>query len=151
MAQSNKRRLVVMASLIGVLTLTATLLLAIAPPPLSAEQVASLSNAAETTPVAAGRWTDVLLCGSPVNAAGGLENSAHFLLVHESNGLALRPTALWTAQISAPPPAGVASVNPRCVVVAVPPGIVPAVANEAVAVLRTRLAISPQRVWSITR
>ena len=132
------------------LTLTATLLLAIAPPPLAAGTALSLSSAGEVA-AAPGRWTDVLLCGSPLGAAAGLDQSSHFLLVRSANGLTLRPTTLWQRQQPAPPPAGVATVDPRCVVIAIPPGIAPAAAGQAVASLRAKLSIAPGRVWSMSR
>lgn len=115
------RKMVVFSSLVGCLTLTGGLLVALAPSPLSPDAPASLSAVAGTdtlssiyatrTPVSLGRWTAVYVHHSGSQVAP-TSQSDHFL-IHPDGQIQFTPR--WSNQSSAAAPAGAASIDPACV------------------------------------
>lgn len=121
-----------MFSLVGVLTLTSALLLALAPPPLTGQASydhlwaaqadangGNLIDAIFQTHVAArlGRWTCIYIhqSGSLIGSAAGLGD--HFV-VGDGHGLPdgqIEMTQRWNNQLSAAAPAGASSIDSACV------------------------------------
>jgi hypothetical protein len=134
MAKKPPRKVIVLASLMGVLTLTSAMLLALAPPPLSAES--SLENLWVTdsagsgeltdavfktrTAVKAGQWKYIFIHDSAAKVAGVVGAGDHFVVadgVNRPDGQIVM-TQRWNAQNAARPP-GVESIDPSCISICV--------------------------------
>jgi hypothetical protein len=141
MRKNPQRKVIVLASLMGVLTLTSALLLALAPPPLSGE--ASYDNlwAADNSgggmntdltsaifathvPARQGKWKYIYVheSGRTSTAAGAAVGAGdHFLIAAGKD----RPdgqivmTQRWNNQTSAAAPAGVQTIDPDCISICV--------------------------------
>jgi len=130
MAKKPARKVIVLASLMGVLTLTSALLLALAPPPLSGEGSlenlwaadssggGALADAIFKTRVAAkaGEWKYIYIHDSGARDRATAGAGDHFVV---SDGTS-RPdgqivmTQRWNGQAAASP-AGVQSIDPNCI------------------------------------
>jgi hypothetical protein len=136
MANNPQRKVIVLASLIGVLTLTSALLLALAPPPLGgqggydnlwasenspADAGSDLSAALFQTHVPAhrGEWKFIFIHDSGPNSAGAA-NGDHFVVPDPADGSDGRivMTQRWNNQKAASP-AGVVSIDPACISICV--------------------------------
>jgi len=136
--KQSRRRVVVFTSLIGVLTFTSALLLALAPAPLTPDAASSLfavdapdsMDAIFQTEVApaSGRWKYIYIhhSRSPGGNAitlgqetGGLND--HFVIGNGDGALdgEIQVGQRWNRQLSANPPAGATSIDPACISICV--------------------------------
>jgi hypothetical protein len=133
--KNSKRKFVVLSSLVGVLTLTSALLLALAPPPLSAEtSSASLdavyqNNLVETlfntqAPPQPGHWKYIYIHHSAAasGSAAEMAQSARGLVDHFviGNGQGCQDGEIqvgprWTSQSAPAAPLGADRIDPDCV------------------------------------
>jgi hypothetical protein len=121
-SKKSKRPMVVFTSLVGCLTLTGGLLVALAPSPLSPDGPASLSAVAgsdamssiyaTTTPVALGHWTAIYVHHSGARPVVAASSGDHFVI---GAGGDVHYTSRWAEQAAPAAPAGAASIDPGCV------------------------------------
>ncbi|MGA2229558.1 MAG: peptidoglycan recognition family protein [Tepidisphaeraceae bacterium] len=134
--KKSQRKIVVLASLVGVLTLTSALLLALSPPPISGESAINnlwavdasdatgpgLADAVFTTHVPAreGHWKYIYVhqSNTPSGTAGQLARE-HFLI---GNGAGFADGQIqigqrWNNQTAAATPPGVQSIDPDCITI----------------------------------
>jgi hypothetical protein len=127
----SSRRLVVMGTLVGVLTLTSALLLALAPAPLQQPAAASLfaleaPGSLEpifqtTVPAAPGRWQYIYIRQSKTPSGDALtllqsgNGGDHFVISNGDGGMdgEIQLTSRWDRQLPALPPAGLATLDDR--------------------------------------
>jgi hypothetical protein len=172
-----QRKLVVLSSLVGILTLTSALLLALAPPPLSGladAKVAAYDNlwAAETpdnsgnlvdtlfqtrVPARLERWTSIYIhhSGAPYGSAAALGD--HFVIGngHGSPDGQIQMTQRWNNQLSAGAPRGAASIDPACISICLigdfnssaPTATQQRRAAELVSALQSQLSIGGDKVF----
>lgn len=131
--QSN-RRIVVFTTLVGVLTLTSALLLALAPAPLTADASTglfaidtpeSMSAIFQTqTPVRPGRWKYIYIhhsrtfSGNSVTVSQGMNGLPDHFVIGNGEGAPdgqIQVGQRWDQQISANPHAGASSIDPACI------------------------------------
>ncbi len=142
MAKLHKRKAIVFVSLVGVLSLTTTLLLVIAPAPLRPELAATLYNEGTTTnsqvdtgmnqifqtdrPIETGQWKSILVrfsknkSGSAYTIADKKNGSVdHFVICNGNGGIdgEIQLTSRWNAQLSALTPPGAASIDRHCLTI----------------------------------
>jgi hypothetical protein len=133
MAKQSQRKILVLASLVGVLTLTSALLLALSPPPLdgrssldnlwASDGDSRLIDAVFQTkvPSQSDRWKYIYIHQSGgANEPGGVVRD-HFV-IGNGNGAAdgqIQMTQRWNNQLSAMAPAGAASIDPNCISICV--------------------------------
>jgi hypothetical protein len=131
--KQRTRKIVVLSSLVGVLTLTSALLLALAPPPLKGESTydnlwadaaggqpaGDLVDALFQTKVPArlGHWKYIYIHQSGVAIGVGAGMADHFII---GNGRGrpdgeIQMTQRWNSQVAAGAPAGAKSIDPACV------------------------------------
>jgi hypothetical protein len=136
--KQSQRKIVVLASLAGLLTLTSALLLALSPPPISGESAINnlwaadaadgnapgLADALFSTRVPAqeGHWKFIYVheSNTPAGSAGQLAHD-HFLI---GNGAGFADGQIqigqrWNNQTAAVAPAGVQSIDPDCISICV--------------------------------
>ena len=123
------RRIVVFGALVGVLTLTSALLLAIAPAPLNPDASSTLLalDSAESmgvvfqtqVPAKAGRWKYIYVHHSHSDANTAPESGDHFIIGNGEGTLdgQIQMTHRWDQQLSATPPGGASEIDPACSVV----------------------------------
>jgi N-acetylmuramoyl-L-alanine amidase len=134
MAKKPRRKIVVLASLVGVLTLTSGLLLYLAPPPLAGETTYDNLWAADGTDshltgslfqtrvtAAQGHWKSVYVHQSNTAAGSGASSGDHFVI---GNGYGspdgqIQMTQRWNNQLSAAAPAGASSIDSDCISICV--------------------------------
>jgi hypothetical protein len=133
--KKSRRTLIVLTSLVGVLTFTSALLLALSPAPLSPDTSASLFAVDAPTgldvvfetkvPPARDRWAYVFVHHSNTPAGSALtlaqRNSSglgdHFV-IGNGDGCAdgeIQIGQRWNNQLSATPPAGATNIDPKCI------------------------------------
>lgn len=134
MAKQNKRKAIVFFSLIGVLSFTTTLLLALAPAPLTPGAAVTLFNANTVRspladmgsvyhtdrPIQAGVWTDIVIRRDRGISTDGPSLADHFVIGNGVNGGAdgeIRIAARWMSQTPAASIRGVGSE--RCISICV--------------------------------
>jgi hypothetical protein len=130
---NSSRRFVVLGALVGVLTLTSALLLALAPAPL--QQPTSTSLFALDTPTsldavfqtqtlsAPGRWKYIYIhhskspAGDAVSLAQGGTGGDHFVIGNGDGCIdgEIQLTWRWDRQLPALPPAGVGGLDKACI------------------------------------
>lgn len=170
--KQSKRTVVVFFGLVGVLTATSALLLAVAPAPLTPERNGSLMAAQEhppklegvlqtSVPIEKDRWQYVYVRHSrTLPTPSGFASQGDHFIVQTGAGLMdgqVQMTTRWLNQASAVPPAGVASIDPRCVTVVIVGDLdrnVPTPAQVAsvtslVRTLQSELKISSDKVMLI--
>jgi hypothetical protein len=133
--KKNKRAATVFAGLLGVLTVTSALLLALAPAPLrpdedssrgiamlAAERHAPLTGVLETrTPVQKGRWQYIFVRHSKTDPGDqrrlGSDLADHFVVASGPGSFdgAVQMTARWSNQVSAGAPRGASEIHPKCI------------------------------------
>jgi len=134
MAKKPRRKIVVLGSLIGVLTLTSALLLYLAPPPLAGETSYDnlwaadgadnhLTGSLFQTRVTAtqGHWKSIYIHQSSTRAGSGASSGDHFVI---GNGYGcpdgqIQMTQRWNNQLSAAAPAGASSIDSDCISICV--------------------------------
>lgn len=178
MAKQHQRKAIVFVSLIGVLTLTTTFLLALAPAPLAPGAAATLFNV-QSTPttdlsmifqtdraVQRGYWSGILVHHSRT-ASGDARSLAdpelgvgdHFV-IGNGQGAAdgqIEISARWMSQVGALAPAGSASLDRRCISVCLvgdfdqtgPTALQLQRTAELVNTLQRQLNIPDGRVWTL--
>jgi hypothetical protein len=137
MTKNPSRKVIFLASLMGVLTVTSALLLALAPPPLTGESN-SYDNlwAADTSggnsdltdaifatrvPAQLGKWKYIYVHDSGTSTAAALGAGDHFVIAAGQG----RPdgqiimTQRWNNQSAAAAPTGVATIDPACISICV--------------------------------
>lgn len=131
-ATPQRRRLYIFAGLLGVLTFTSGLLVAMSPAPLKPDVTAAAFAADRTAPafteiagvfdthvpVQTGRWEYIYVhhAGPGAPAVDPNNSSDHFVIeAPGANDGQIRMTLRWSNQASANPPAGAQSIHPRCV------------------------------------
>lgn len=131
--KSGKRSMVVFVGLVGVLTGTSALLLAVAPAPLSPDAGGSRGNVAAMSagqrqipipglldtrvPVQPGRWEYIYVRHAKSSADPRLLTGDHFIVTGGDGNAAgqIRMTLRWQHQSSATPPPGAKEIHPKCV------------------------------------
>lgn len=165
-AKQHKRKAIVFVSLVGVLTLTSSLLLVLAPAPLRPGAASTLFNADSPSgsyqavfqtdrPIESGRWKSLLIRTAPAGASG--TSGDHFTLSDAQSGAdgQIEISARWMSQLAALPPAGTSRIDPGCVSISVrAPGGQPTRLQqerlaELVAVLQRQLDIPNSQVWRV--
>lgn len=127
----------VLASLVGILTVTSAVLRAIAPDPLVGDGSAasllamenSLDKVLQTVPSAPGRWKYIFVhhTRTPAGNAAALAQQQgalgdHFVLGNGRGGSAdgqIEIAERWIRQLPAAPPPGAADINPACISITV--------------------------------
>jgi N-acetyl-anhydromuramyl-L-alanine amidase AmpD len=172
--RKSERKFIVFTSLVGVLTLTSALLLALAPAPLSPEQTnkllaieapQSVDRIFQTTsPIRPGQWKYIYVHHSktPVNDPGAMALqranglSDHFLIgPNETTGtLEIEIGQRWLGQFGAIPPEGASKLDPSTVSICVvgdfdrtlPTPAQMQTITQLVTTLQSRLSIPAQNV-----
>lgn len=165
-AKQHKRKAIVFVSLVGVLTLTSTLLLLLAPAPLRPSAAVTLFNANSPSgdyqvifqtdrPIEVGRWKSLLVRTTP--ASTSTVNGDHFALGSARTGVdgQIEISARWMSQLAALPPAGTSQIDAGCVSICVETvnGKLTPLQQERlgqlVTVLQRRLDIPSTQVWRV--
>ena len=136
MKAAPRRTAIVFLSLVGVLSATSALLLALSPAPLRPEAAASLLNAETPStdgfdavfqtdrPIRTGRWTSIrvhqsnTLSGDARTLAHSKTGVGDHFIICNGDGAAdgeIQLTTRWTDQRSALPPHGTKSIDPSCI------------------------------------
>lgn len=178
MAKQHQRKAVVFVSLIGVLTLTTTFLLALAPAPLAPGAQATLFNAQSTPthdlsmvfqtdrPVQRGYWSGILIHHShtPGGDARSLAHPQHgvgdHFVIGNGAGSAdgqIEISARWMSQAGALAPEGSAAMDRRCISIclvgnfdeASPSPLQLQRTAQLVTTLQGQLGIPADRVWTL--
>ena len=130
--KKSKRAATVFAGLLGVLTCTSALLLAVAPAPLTpdngptplmaTEQTPTLAGVMNTgTPVEKGRWRYIYVRHSKTALGDqrqlGSKLGDHFVVASGPGGSdgAIQMTTRWSNQASAMAPPGASGIHPKCI------------------------------------
>jgi hypothetical protein len=126
----SRRTFFVFVSLVGVLTFTSVLLLALAPAPLrpdGASLLAAVDNPDTvnavfdtSTKVVPSRWKYIYIHHS--NTTAGIPKGGdHFIITngHDAVDGQIHLTELWNTQQSALPPAGASEIDPACISICV--------------------------------
>jgi hypothetical protein len=130
--KKSQRKIVVLTSLVGVLTATSALLLALAPPPISGESTydnlwaadgqasRQLTDAVFNTrvPVRQGAWKFIYLHHSDTASGNAMTLAGDHFVIGNGYGLEdgqIQLSQRWNNQLGATPPAGLASIDPACI------------------------------------
>ncbi len=172
MAKQNKRKAIVFFSLIGSLSVTTTLLLALAPAPLTPGAAATLFNANTVQspladmgsvyrtdrPIVAGAWTDIIVRRDRGISTDGPSLADHFVIGNGINGGAdgeIRIAARWMSQTPASSIRGAGSDRCISICVAGDVGGVTILQNQRLeqllASLKQQLGINADRVQVSTQ
>lgn len=129
--KQSKRTVVVFFGLVGVLTATSALLLAVAPAPLKPEGSSTLAASdgppmlagvfETSTKVQTGRWQYIYVRHSKSLQPNFTSNGDHFVIQTGSglNDGQVQMTTRWMNQASAVPPSGVSAIDPKCISIVV--------------------------------
>jgi hypothetical protein len=177
-AKQHQRKAIVFVSLMGVLTLTTTLLLAMAPAPLAPGAQATLFNAQSTPsgsldtvfatdkPIQRGYWSGILIHHSrtPAGDARSLAHPElgvgdHFVIGNGDGAVdgQIEISARWMAQTGALAPQGSASMDRRCISICLvgdfdqsaPTRLQLQRAAALVSTLQNQLNIPADRIWTL--
>jgi hypothetical protein len=136
--QRRQRKIVVFSTLLGVLTLTSALLMALEPAPITPDAASSLFAVDEprsmdavfvtATPVPAGRWRYVYIHHSRTASGNALTLGQqthgvgdHFVIGNGDGCMdgEIQISQRWNQQTSALPPAGANTIDPACISICV--------------------------------
>jgi hypothetical protein len=164
--QQHRRKAIVFASLITVLTGTTALLLALSPAPLAPGNPTVLFNADGASelqaifqtdrPMVAGKWTSILIHSGPSDPRAA--NGDHFLICNGDRGIdgEIQVSSRWSAQSSAVAPTGTDRIDAGCVSICVindenqtPTPMQMHRLDQLVKTLRSRTEIAANRVYTL--
>jgi hypothetical protein len=130
--KKSQRKIVVLTSLVGVLTATSALLLALAPPPISGETAYDNLWAADgdasrqmtdalfntRVPVRQGEWKFIYIHHSDTVGGNAMTLAGDHFVIGNGYGLEdgqIQLSQRWNNQLRAAAPAGLTSIDPACI------------------------------------